>query len=313
MSTALQLESDPLALIVVATDFSETATLALDRALDIAQRHRSEIALVHVMQPDLPPLAAPEMIVIPPNYEDLLRAACLEGLQHAADRVRAAGIAVSEHLEQGRPAASIAAAAEALAADLILIGTRGNTGFKHLLLGSVAEEVVRVAQCPVLTVHPGDDRPIEPVRSLLFPTDFSPAAEQALAAATRLLIGSEKTKILLLHTYHIAPAVVPLGGFGGGVAPVLVDDAHQLAEQATRPSAEALRTRGFDVEVLIERGDPAEIVIEKAAEHDVDLIVMGTRGHSKIRQFLLGSTAERVVEHAPCPVLTVHQRDEPAD
>ena len=99
MSTALQLESDPLALIVVATDFSETAALALERALDIAQRHRSEIALVHVMQPDLPPMAAPEMIVIPPNYEHLLRAACLEGLEHAAERVRAKGIAVSQHLE----------------------------------------------------------------------------------------------------------------------------------------------------------------------------------------------------------------------
>ena len=62
MSTVLKLESDPLARIVVATDFSETASLALDRAMDIATRHQSEIALVHVMQPELPPLAAPEMV-----------------------------------------------------------------------------------------------------------------------------------------------------------------------------------------------------------------------------------------------------------
>ena len=102
MSIALELESDPLACIVVATDFSETASLALDRALDIAQRHQSEIALVHVMQPDLPMLAAPEMVVIPPNYEDLLRSACTEGLALAAQRVRAAGVTVTEHLELGR-------------------------------------------------------------------------------------------------------------------------------------------------------------------------------------------------------------------
>lgn len=313
MSTVLKLESDPLARIVVATDFSETAALALDRAIDIASRHQSEIALVHVMQPDVPPLAAPEMLVIPPNYEDLIQEACLEGLRHAADRVSAAGISVSEHLERGRAAARIAAAADALAADLILIGTRGNTGFKHLLLGSVAEEVVRIAQRPVLTVHPTDVRPIEPVRRLLYPTDFSAASEQALAVANRLLIGSAETKIFLVHTYHLTPSIVPLSGFRGGVVPLFVDNAQHLAEQMTKPSADALRSRGFRVEVIVDRGDPAEVVTELAEEHDADLIVMGTRGHSKIRQMLLGSTAERVVEHAPCPVLTVHEIENPLD
>jgi nucleotide-binding universal stress UspA family protein len=313
MATVLKLESDPLARIVVATDFSDTASLALDRAMDIATRHQSEIALVHVMQPDVPPLAAPEMVVMPPNYEELIEEACLEGLQHAAARVREAGIPVSEHLERGRAAPRISEAADALAADLILIGTRGNTKFKRLLLGSVAEEVVRVAQRPVLTVHPTDDRPIEPVRRLLFPTDFSVASDQALAVANRLLIGSAETKILLVHAYHITASIVPLAGFRGEVVPLFVENAQHMAEKLTQPSAEALRSRGFAVDVVVKRGDPALIVTELAAEHDADLVVMGTRGHSKIRQLLLGSTAERVVEHASCPVLTVHQFEEAID
>jgi len=310
MSTVLKLESDPLSRIVVATDFSDTASLALDRAIEIASRHQSEIVLVHAMQPDLPPLAAPEMVVIPPDYERLLEEACHEGLKHASDRVREARIPVSERLERGRAANRIAVAAEDLAADLIIIGTRGNTGFKHLLLGSVAEEVVRVSKRPVLTVHPGDDRPIEPVRRLLFPTDFSVASDQALAVSTRLLIGSADTKILLVHTYEITPSIVPLGGFRGGVVPLFVDNAQHLAEQMTEPSVEALRSRGFDVEVHVVRGDAAQVVTELASSLEADLIVMGTRGHSKIRQMLLGSTAERVVEHAPCPVLTVHEYEE---
>lgn len=309
MATAIRLESDSLGTILVATDFSETASLALDRAIEIAVHHESEIALVHVMQPDVPPLAAPEMIVIPPNFEDMLREACNEGLTKAASRARDAGVRVSQYLEQGRAARRITACADAVAADLIMIGTRGNTGFKRLLLGSVAEEVVRIANQPVLTVHPGDDRPIEPVRKLLFPTDFSPAADQALAAANLILAGSEDAEIILVHTYHIALNVVPLGGFGKGGSELLVANAHQLATQATEPSAEALRARGFRVEVVVERGDPAEIVTELAAERNVDVIVMGTRGHSKLRQLLLGSTAERIVEHAPCPVLTVHRRE----
>lgn len=308
MATAIKLESDSLSTIVVATDFSETASLALDRAIEFAIRHESEIALVHVMQPDIPPLAAPEMIVIPPNYEEMLREACTEGLTKAAQRGRERGVRVSQYLEQGRAAKRITACADGLAADLIIIGTRGNTGFKRLLLGSVAEEVVRIADQPVLTVHPGDDRPIEPVRKLLFPTDFSPAADQALAAANLILSGSENAEIILVHTYQIAPTVVPLGGFGKGASRLFVANAHQLAQQATEPSVEALRSKGFRVEVVIARGDPAAIVTELAAERDVDVIVMGTRGHSKLRQILLGSTAERIVEHAPCPVLTVPRR-----
>ena len=308
MATAIKLESDSLSTIVVATDFSETASLALDRAIEFAIRHESEIALVHVMQPDIPPLAAPEMIVIPPNYEEMLREACTEGLTKAAQRARERGVRVSQYLEQGRAAKRITACADGLAADLIIIGTRGNTGFKRLLLGSVAEEVVRIADQPVLTVHPGDDRPIGPVRKLLFPTDFSPAADQALAVANLILSGSENAEIVLVHTYQIASTVVPLGGFGKGASRLFVANAHQLAQQATEPSVEALRSKGFRVEVVIARGDPAAIVTELAAERDVDVIVMGTRGHSKLRQILLGSTAERIVEHAPCPVLTVHRR-----
>jgi nucleotide-binding universal stress UspA family protein len=306
MATAIELASDPLETILVATDSSETAGLALDRALDIAVRHESEIALVHVMQPEMPIVASPEMIVVPPDYEKLLREASTEGLAHAADRVRQAGVPVREILKKGNPARQITACADAIGAELIMIGTRGHTGFRNLLLGSVAEEVVRLAEQPVLTVHPGDDRPIEPVRTLLFPTDFSPTADYALGVATRLLARSSQAKILLVHTYHISPNVVPLGGFGKGVTPLFVENAQQLAERATAPAAQSLRASGFEVEILVERGDPAEVVTELAAAREVDVIVMGTRGHSKLRQFLLGSTAERVVEHAPCPVLTVH-------
>jgi nucleotide-binding universal stress UspA family protein len=310
MATAIKLESDSLGTLLVATDFSETASLALDRALELAIHHKSEIALVHVMQPDMPPLAAPEMVVIPPNYEKMLREACNEGLARAASRVRDCGVRVSQYLDQGRAAQQIVARADASGADLILLGTRGHTGFKRLLLGSVAEEVVRIADQPVLTVHPGDDRPIEPVRQLLLPTDFSPAADQALGAATLLLAGSADAQIILVHTFHIASTVVPLGGFGGGASSLLVSNAHQLAMKAAEPSAEALRAKGFSVEVVVERGDPTEVVTELAAERDVDVIVMGTRGHSKLRLVFMGSTTERIVEHAPCPVLTVHRQGE---
>ena len=307
MATAIELESDSVEVILVASDFSETASLALDRALELAVSHQSEIAIVHVMQPDIPTLAAPEMIVVPPNYEDMLRKSCMEGLELAAQRVRDAGVRVSHHLEQGRAAKRITACADAISANLIILGTRGNTGFRRLLLGSVAEEVVRIADQPVLTIHPGDDRPIEPIRKILFPTDFSDVADQALAVASSIFAGSAEAEVILVHTYQIMPTVVPLGGFGEGAGALIVENAQQLAADAAEPSVYALREKGFRVDVVIERGDPSEVVTELAAERDVDVIIMGTRNHSRLRQFLLGGTAARIVEHASCPVLTVHR------
>ena len=306
MATAVDYASDPLGEIVVATDFSQTATLVIDRAIDLARRHESEIALLHVMQPDLPTLASPEMIVVPPDFADRLRAASNEALAQQAERIRAAGVRVTTHLEHGVPAQCITARDDALGADLVLIGARGHTRFEHLLLGSVVESVVRSAHQPVLTIHPGDRRPVEPVGTLLFPTDLSADSEFALRAALRLLARRQESKILLVHTFHLAPSVVPFTGFGEAVPPYFVENAQQIAEAAVQPVVDRLRRQGYAVDAVIERGDPAEVVIALAAEREVDVIAIGTHPRSPLRRFLLGSTTLRVVEHAPCPVLTVH-------
>ena len=306
MATALDYASDPLALIVVATDFSPTASQVLDRALDLARRHESAIALVHVVQPDLPTLASPEMMVVPPDYETRLGEASQAALEREAARVRAAGIAVSVHLEHGVPAQRITERANALDADLIAIGARGHTRFEHLLLGSVVESVVRTARQPVLTIHPEDRRPVEPVGTLLFPTDLSDEAESVLFSALHLLARSPDSRILLVHAFHLAASVVPFTGFGDAAPPYFVENARELAEAAARPLVERLRRRGHPVEAVIERGDPAEVVLALAAERSVDVIAIGSHDRSPLRRFLLGSTTLRVVEYAPCPVLTVH-------
>ncbi len=306
MATAVDYANDPLGRIVVATDFSPTASQVLERALDLARRHGSEIALVHVVQPDLPTLASPEMMVVPPDYENRLSELSGEALLREGERVRAAGIAVSTHLEHGIPAQRITERANALGADLIALGARGHTRFEHLLLGSVVESVVRTAQQPVLTVHPDDRRPVEPVGTLLFPTDLTDEAESALFSAIHLLARSPESRILLVHAFHLAASVVPFTGFGDAMPPYFVENARELAEAAARPVVERLRRRGFQVEAIIERGDPAEVVLALAAERSVDVIAIATHARSPLRRFLLGSTTLRVVEYAPCPVLTVH-------
>lgn len=306
MATAIDFASDPLSEILVATDFSPTAALVLERAIDLARRHGSEIALVHVMQTELPAFASAEMIVVPSDYADRLREASSDALEHEAARVRAAGVSVTTHLEHGIPAQRITARGDDLGVDLIVIGARGHTRFEQLLLGSVVESVVRHAHQPVLTVHPGDRRPIEPVGTLLFPTDLTVDSEAALDAAIRLLARRPQHRILLVHTFHLAASVVPFTGFGDVVPPYFSDDAQEIAEAAAKPLVDRLRRQGFDVEAVVQRGDPAEVVLALAARRDVDVIAIATHVRSPLRRFLLGSTTLRVVEYASCPVLTVH-------
>jgi nucleotide-binding universal stress UspA family protein len=296
--------------ILVATDFSETSRVALDRGCELAVEHGSEVVLVHVLGPNPIPMAGPEVMVLPPNLDAQLREASREALDRAVAEAGERGVAVRGELVLGPAAHSICNAARKAEADLIVIGTRGNTGFKHLLLGSVAEAVVRDSNVPVLTVHPGDTAALGGLRKLLIPTDFSHDADHALDAVASLFeLTANRIEITLVHVYQLPVMVAPLTGFGPEL-PILAEGARDAAREALDPMAERLRARGYTVKVLGREGDPATVITALAATMDAELVAMGTRGLAKFKQLLLGSTAERVVQHASCPVLTLRQHQE---
>jgi nucleotide-binding universal stress UspA family protein len=137
--------------ILVPIDFSVHSERALDTAIALAKRYGARVHLLHAYH--LPvTVATPEQIVIPRDFWRSVRDAATEKLESSADRVQAEGVAVESHLTEDSPAPAIVEAAEKLEVDLIVMGTRGNTGLKHVLLGSVAERTLRTAPCPVLTV-----------------------------------------------------------------------------------------------------------------------------------------------------------------
>jgi nucleotide-binding universal stress UspA family protein len=141
----------PIRRILVATDFSEHSARALGAAVDLAVRFGAEIDVVHAF--DLPiPLLTPYEVAVPDSYLDQTRNAAAQKLAAAAEEVSARGVEVKTHLREVPAAPAIAQAAEDLGADLIVMGTRGNTGLKHVLLGSVAERTLRLAPCSVLAV-----------------------------------------------------------------------------------------------------------------------------------------------------------------
>jgi nucleotide-binding universal stress UspA family protein len=138
--------------IVVPTDFSEHAELALDHALTFAKTFGARIVLLHAYSVPIY-VGAQEAVPLPPSFFDDLRKSAEARTAKLRDKVEAAGISTTTHVVHEVPVAAITATAERENADLIIMGTRGLTGVKHVLLGSVAERTVRLAPCPVMTVR----------------------------------------------------------------------------------------------------------------------------------------------------------------
>jgi nucleotide-binding universal stress UspA family protein len=296
--------ADPLRTILAATDFSDTGDGSVAWAADLARTHHARLILFHALLP-VSPTPAPEFVPLPARLYDDIRSAATERLDRAAAAERATGLDVEAVLAIGSSAATVVEEAKKVGADLVVVGTRGLTGWKRLLLGSTAAGILRHAHCPVLTIHPDDAGRHRALRTVLVPTDFSADAALAAEAAARL-IGPERTaRVVLLHAFHVpVEYVAPLP------VPVLLEDVASVEAAARVEIADVaarLREYGIDVETKILEGYPPEAIVEQAREIGADLVAMGTHGRSAVKRLLLGSTAERVLPLAPCPVLTVRR------
>lgn len=291
--------------LLVATDLSVPAEKALAWAQDLAKLHGASLLLVHCV---MPPDSFGAAVEMPLGMGDQLLASARERIEALANDLRARGREVDVTVGFGRPESFIEDTCRKEGADLCVIGTRGLRGFRHLLLGSTAQRVLRGACCPVLSVHEEDDGLASSVRKLLVPTDFSPDAGAAIEDALRLfpLVASGAT-IWLLYALQLP---TDYGVYGTqGMSQMSFRYWEALAssfEERLEGIGSALRKRGLKVETMVRRGYAPEAILAAADELDVDLIAMGTRGRTGLGRLVLGSTAERVVQCAPCPVLTSH-------
>ena len=139
-----------------ATDFSKASRPALATAIALARQNRAPLAIAHVLSPLVLPVGG-DMAYMPPRTYEMIdqnaRQHARKQLDALVGRAKKAGVRATGILLDGAPQEQIPRAARRARADLLIIGTHGRTGFSKLLLGSVAERVVRVAPCPVLTVR----------------------------------------------------------------------------------------------------------------------------------------------------------------
>jgi len=261
------------------TDFSDLSGIALAHALRIALAGKSKLHLLHV---------EPHDTDVPMVFPHVRRLLVQWGLSEADDPPSVVasklGIEVDTTLiRRQEPTQGIIGFLRENAFDLIVLATHGRDGLEYWRKGSVAEIVARHAAAPSLFIAPGARGFVSQIsgdvqlRRALVPIDASPSPDMAItmtALIGRLLTGGE-LGLDLLHVGRSAPAV---------------------------PAAASQRALP---QVMLRQGHVAETIVDAAIEFEADVIGMATAGHRNILDMLRGSTTERVVRHAPCPVLAV--------
>lgn len=277
-------------IIVAGFDFSDCSTTAVEFAGRFAQAWSARLIVIHAAP--VPSLSgAPYVSSAKVESSFAHDRADLEGqvsmrMQDVFPSERLPGIRVAH----GEPSETILTAAEEEHADVIVVGTEGRGGLKRLALGSVAEQLLRLARIPVLTMrcNPESSGRSLSVRQVLCPVNYSSVAGAAFehAVAVAKHFAAELTVMHLVED----PA-----------------EAEDLSRERERlrvwvgeagPPETHLRLR-------VQTGDAADQVLQYAVNHHIDLIVLGAQ-HKKFRDTtVLGSTTERVTRQAICPVLTV--------
>jgi nucleotide-binding universal stress UspA family protein len=294
--------------ILLATDFSTVSTAALPYATALCLRYGSMIHATHVI-PD-------SHLPVRPGAPDLSTMGVIndegpsphrEAMQVVVRRLR--GFAHQIHIRHGDPGEILAEMVNENEIDLLIAGTHGRTGVGRLVLGSVAEQIIRRVSCPVLTVGPkastsNSETPASHrqdvaeeicFRRILYATDLaanSHAAPYAFSLAKEF--GSRLTLLNVIEQYRENLHDVP-----GPIETAL----RRLEELI--PEGNGFRHKP---EPAVEFGPPAECILQAAAERESDLIVLGIRSWSSrvdVSSHLPLTTAMKVIAKANCPVLTV--------
>ncbi len=288
--------------VLFPTDFSDGAKQAFPQAAFLADWHDAELHILNVtgrhrhdFEEDRERFPVSTGTLMgwlrgPADAETMAAGPDLEALP-----------VTQEQVESSAPAEVIVGYAGDENVDLIVMGTHGRRGVDRMLFGSVTEEVVRQAPCPVFTVQTGAEvAPGEAVRRVLAPVDFSEASEAAVHHAKEIAL-TYGAEINLLHVVE-----EPLYPAAYGIEPVEFPT-QDVVGQVEQQLADLVREEIGYEHTLVEAevGHPPTAILEYVEKNEVDLIVIATRGRTGLERMLLGSVTERVLRRSPVPVFVV--------
>jgi nucleotide-binding universal stress UspA family protein len=291
--------------IICATDFSDLANYAINYGVSLAREFKSKLYICHVIDLSSATLYGDATFA----FETQL----IHMEEYAQERLRRLmdghNIEWEPLVSTGNAADEVTRLAEEKGADLTITATRGHSGLKRLILGSVTEHLMRTLPCPLLAVHRYENYPDLPeteeikFKRVLIGCDFSPDSNLAFQYGLSLAQEYEAE----LHLVHV-------------VEPPIYKDLPKAAEEAR----EVVRRNLFEqlkqkLEAMVPQdalnwckpktmllaGRPDDELTKYADVQGIDLMVLGVTGHSMVESFFVGSTTERVMRKAPCAVLSV--------
>ena len=296
--------------ILFATDFSEASHAALPYAAAIARRYDSQLHIAHIMSPASYIIPSPPGdLVTMESIHEAARADVCQRMETVASHLKT--VPHHTYIREGDVWESLAELIQTHEIDLLVVGTHGRTGVEKLVLGSKAEEILRLAPCPVLTVGPkiaGRAKltaienqenfltPIEiSVGGIVYATDFSPESLAAAPFATSLA-QEFQSKLTLLHVIKKRK--------NKDDQTESIDLALQRLEKLVPEEA----SLWCSPRPTVQLGPPADCILQEALDTKADLIVLGVRaasGNLGAATHLPWATAHKVIAQAHCPVLTI--------
>ncbi len=280
--------------ILFATDFSEVSQHALLHALAMAKRYESKLTVVNVAPPETQAPLPMEPVPLEMDWQKQRAAECMSRLEGFEP------LRLYPHetvLKQGNPWLEISGIIDDAGIDLVVMGTHGRGVIGTLVLGSVVEQVLRHASCPVLTVGPEVAPSLvdhDKLSHILFATDFSEGSMHALRYALSLAEENDAELTLLHVLVEFQPALLVYA------REFLADYRKRLWDLVPTDA-----TMWCKPHVAIETGAAAEAIVPAAHERMVDLIVMGVHSGGTVATHVPWTVVHSVVRHTRCPVLTM--------
>lgn len=291
-----------IANVLVARDFSPSSERALAYALDLAKRYDATVHMVGVKVRDDDPF---HPSAEPAGAFDRLREqfkeqsrATLKSRGFDPESLRIHHTLVRD----AAPAPALLAYAEEHAIDLMALGTTGRRGVRRALMGSVTEEVLRLASCPVLTARAEEAPDAVSVRRIVTPTDFSDPSHAALRYAASLAHAYE----VPLDVLHVIDERAVPPAYGVDAFAAAMPEVGTRVQEALEGLLAALPFDGVTAGAHVRTGHPVQGIVSFAAAAN-DVIVMSTHGRTGLGRTFVGSVTENVIRHAVGPVVAAQQ------
>jgi nucleotide-binding universal stress UspA family protein len=285
--------------LLLATDGSQHSEGAIREAIRLAKKCSSSLTALSVIDTN------PEFDALAPQIMEKKAKEARQNLDAVRDRAKKEGVLCDIAVREGEDSyKDIVDEAVKRKSTMIIMGRRGRTGLKRLIMGSVTARVIGHAHCNVLVVPTAAQLEF---KNIVIATDGSKysvaAASEAIGIAKRNR--SKLTVIADVPAELAAPTDIELAV---EQRELIADQELQVAEKNAKAVKEAAQKEGVDVQAFVMSGKPADAIIEIARDKVADLIVLGSHGRTGIERLLMGGVTERVIVLASCPVLVVKSR-----